>query len=84
MQTYICSIRNYLYPLSPNHDQQHLERLFRHEGMGSFGGHDQHVPRGNDVRFSRQGNLRFSVQDIDDGVKGGGVFAQPLAGIEGK
>ena len=70
--------------LAADHGQEHLKSLCRLEGMGVTGGHDNAVAGFEEIGLSVNAYFDLAVEDLDEGVKIGGVFGKSLSFVEGE
>ena len=66
------------------HCQQHLEARGGQDRVRNIGGHEDCLPGPQPRGLPGNVDLRLAVQDLDQRIKGGGVFAELLARIESK
>ena len=72
------------HPLTPNHDQHHLKPLLGAERVRLVGGQEDHLSLRKRKGLAGDGHFRHSIEDRNQRVERRGMFAESLAGVEGK
>jgi hypothetical protein len=72
------------HPLTPNHDQHHLEPLLGAERVRLVGGHENHLSLRKLKGLAGDCHFHHSIEDRNERVERRGMFAQSLASVEGE